>query len=397
MAEWNLTYTRLAFHRAQNMSATQRPKLLLLIPHLGGGGAERVTALLAQGLSKEKYEIHLGLITQKNVRDGLDAAGLQVHGLGARRVRGGALPLLRLVRTLKPDLILSGMAHLNFLVLMLRPLFPKRTRVVVRQNSMATAALKFGGLPWYTAMLYRLLYRRADRVICQTQAMADDLARRFEIPEARLPVLANPVDVQGIRARLNGDAGKEWSLPGPRLLAVGRLSREKGFDLLLLAISKVRKSFPELELVIAGVGPEENALKSQCVELGLGSAVRFVGFASNPVAFFAGATAFVLSSRHEGLPNALLEAATGGLPIVALPSSEGVANLLRGKAGVWLANEISAEALAASLLAALNVLRPGERFAHEFVREFALESAIDAYDAVIDAVLFDSVPVEARR
>jgi glycosyltransferase involved in cell wall biosynthesis len=372
------------------MAATQRPKLLLLIPHLGGGGAERVTALLAQGLSKEKYEIHLGLITQKDAHDSLDAPGVQVHGLGARRVRGGALPLLKLVRTLKPDLILSGMAHLNFLVLLLRPLFPKRTRVVVRQNSTVSAALSFGGLPWYTEMLYRLLYRRADRVICQTQAMAADLAGRFGIPDDRLPVLANPVDVQGIRARLSGGEGKEWSLPGPHLLVVGRLSREKGFDLLLLAISKVRKSFPDLELVIAGVGPEEKALKSQCAELGLGSAIRFAGHLEDPVACFAGATAFVLSSRHEGLPNALLEAAASGLPIVAVPSSAGVVRLLHRKAGVWLAEEVSAEALAESLLAALNVLRPGERFAHEFVQEFALESAIEAYEAVIDAVLFDS-------
>ncbi len=391
MAEWNLTYTRLAFHRAQNMAATQRPKLLLLIPHLGGGGAERVTALLAQGLSKEKYEIHLGVITQKDDRDCLAAAGVQVRGLGARRVRGGALPLLRLVRALKPDLILSGMAHLNFAVLLLRPFFPKRTRVVVRQNSMATAALEFGGLPWYTAMLYRLLYRRAERVICQTQAMAADLAGRFGIPDERLPMLANPVDVQGIRARLSADEGKEWSLSGPRLLAVGRLSREKGFDLLLQAISRVRESIPDLQLVIAGVGPEEKALKSQCAELGLESAVRFAGYLEDPVDFFAGATVFVLSSRHEGLPNALLEAAAGGLPIVALPSSEGVAKLLHGKTGVWLAEEVSAEALAESLLAALNVLRPGERFDHEFVREFALESAIEAYEAVIDAVLFDPV------
>jgi len=70
---------------------------------------------------------------------------------------------------------------------------------------------------------------------------------------------------------------------------------------------------------------------------------------------------FVLSSRHEGLPNALLEAAAGGLPIVALPASGGIVDLLRDQPGVWLAPEVSTEALADSLRTALRALRPGEK------------------------------------
>ncbi len=117
------------------MAAAQRPRLLLLIPHLGGGGAERVTALLARGLSPAKYDVHLGLVTQSGMvtpvklipheNGDIEACEVRVHALGARRVRGGAVRLLRLIRWLKPDVILSGMAHLNFLVLLLRPLFPR--------------------------------------------------------------------------------------------------------------------------------------------------------------------------------------------------------------------------------------------------------------------------------
>src|ERR1035437_6979099 len=155
----------------------QRLRVLLLIPHLGGGGAEQVTALLARGLSRDKYEVHLGLVTRSNAASPPLPPWVTVHNLSASRVRSGAFRLLRLVRRLKPDVILSGMAHLNFLVLMLRPFFPKSTRVLVRQNGTVSAALAFGDLPSYTRLLYRLLYRRADRVICQSQAMADDLAR----------------------------------------------------------------------------------------------------------------------------------------------------------------------------------------------------------------------------
>jgi len=158
-----------------------RPRLLLLIPHLGGGGAERVTALLARGLSVDKYELHLGLITQSETDEDLPS-WVTVHALGAPRVRAGAFRLLRLIRRLKPDLILSGIFHLNFLVLLLRPFFARRTCVLIRQNATVSATLAFGGLPWYTRLLYQHLYRHAERVLCQSRAMAEDIARELGIP-----------------------------------------------------------------------------------------------------------------------------------------------------------------------------------------------------------------------
>jgi glycosyltransferase involved in cell wall biosynthesis len=367
------------------MPANARPRVLLLIPHLGGGGAERVTALLARNLPADKYELHLGLITQAQTNEALPVS-VHVHALGARRVRAAAFRLLRLVRSLKPDLILSGMAHLNFLVLLLRPCFPRGTRVLVRQNGTISAILAFGGVPWYTRVLYRLLYRRADQVICQTQSMAEDIAGELGIPDNRLTVLPNPVDVEEIRASIGLHPAPIIG-PGPRLLVVGRLAAEKGYDLLLRTMVSVRREFPQASLLIAGEGPEEAALKALSHELGLDTTVHFAGHIDRPWTLFPTATLFVLPSRHEGLPNALLEAAAAGLPIVALPVSGGVAELLRDQRGVWLASTISEEALAASLLAALRALRPGERFIHPFVEVFRTDLAIQAYERLIDQTL----------
>lgn len=345
----------------------QRLRVLLLIPHLGGGGAEQVTALLARGLSREKYDLHLGLITQSNATAAAPPPGVAVHALGAVRIRSGAFRLLRLVRQLKPDVILSGMAHLNFMVLLLRPFFPSSTRVLVRQNGTVSSALAYGSLPRYTRLLYRLLYRHADRVICQSSAMAADLAGQLELGAEKIAVLPNPVDLEGIRhgMQIAKTGPNHWNGPGPHLLAVGRLSHEKGFDLLIEALATVRRRFPRADLLIAGAGAEESDLKAQCAQLGLNSAVRFAGHLANPYACFPGATLFALSSRHEGMPNALLEAAAAGLPIVALPSSGGVVDLLTNRPGAWLASEISAAALAESLLAALRALHPEQMHAAE--------------------------------
>jgi len=369
----------------------QRTSILLLIPHLGGGGAERVFALLARELSREKYELHLGIVTSSGAAADAPWPGVTVHTFGATRVRYAALPLLGLVRSLKPKVIVSGMFHLNFLVLLLRPLFPRATRILVRQNGTVSASLAQDALPVYTRLLYRLLYRRADRVVCQTDAMANDLARELALDADRMVVLPNPVDVDSIRAAVQHNPDK-WTGAGPHMLAVGRLSREKGFDLLLEAFSSLQKLFPAAGLLIAGEGPEETALRSQCRALGLETAVRFAGYVEHPEEHFTGAALFVLPSRHEGMPNALLEAAAAGLPIVALPASDGVTGLLRGQPGAWLAPQVSAAALGTTLLQALGELKPGQRFKHAFIEPYRMDRATRAYQELIDATIEERQP-----
>jgi glycosyltransferase involved in cell wall biosynthesis len=358
----------------------------LLIPHLEGGGAAKVFALLARGLSSEKYELHMGLVTQVSGPVNTFPAGVTIHALGATRIRSAAFRLVALVRLLKPQIILSGMFHLNFLVLLLRPFFPGPVQILVRQNGTVSSALAFGSMPGYTKLLYQLLYPHADKIICQSAAMTNDLIHQIRVDRNRLAVLPNPIDVDAIRNAME-HSPNSWMDSGPHLLAVGRLAKEKGFDLLLEALYLVREHFPAADLMIAGSGPEEAALKAQCQELGLGAAVCFAGQFDEPATLFPCASVFVLSSRQEGLPNALLEAAAGGLPIVALPASGGITDLLRNQPGTWLASEISASALAASLLRALQALQPEQRFEHRFVEVFRVDRAIEAYEALIDAVL----------
>ncbi len=364
----------------------QRPRVLLLIPHLGGGGAERVTAQLTRGLPAQKYKIHLGLVTESIATPFTVPAGVEIHALGARRVRTAALALLRLVRMLEPNLILSGMAHLNLLVLLLRPLLPRKTHIVIRQNSTASADLGSGRIPVWTRLLYRLLYPSADCIICQSQAMVDDLEDRVGVRDAHMLVLPNPIDADAIRD-LPSPLESHWSGPGPHLLAIGRLSPEKGFDLLLRAFTSLRIKFPSARLQVLGIGPELAALEKLRSELHLETSVSFAGYVPRPEEYFPGATLFVLPSRSEGLPNALLEAAAGGLPLVASPCSEGLVHLLRGKRGSWLAEDVTAPALTRALLAALGSIRPGQRFPHSWIESFYIDRAIRSYERLIDQTL----------
>jgi glycosyltransferase involved in cell wall biosynthesis len=351
-------------HPSRRDNGMQKIRLLLLLPRLGGGGSQHVIALLANGLPREKFEVHLGLVAAAGMQSHSLLPQVKIHTLGAKRVRAGGLPLLHLIWQLKPDVILSGTAEVNFLTLLLRPFLPLRTRVLVRQNGTVSWALAHAAVPGYTHWLYRLLYPRADRVICQSRAMAEDLTRVLNISEKKIAVLPNPVDLRRIREGM--EAPKTRMGLGPHLLAIGRLSQEKGFDLLLRSLVAVRDRFSTVDLIVAGEGQEMTSLKTLCRELYLQNAVSFVGQVERVYAFFPGTTLFVLPSRFEGMPNSLLEAVAAGLPIVTTPASEGIVDLLRGEPGAWLAPEITVESLAATLITALETIRPAERFARRF-------------------------------
>ena len=356
----------------------------MLIPHLGGGGAEHVTFTLARYLNQEKYELHLGLVTQATCHDANLPSSVTIHCLGSARVRHSALRLLWLVWKVRPQIILSGMAHLNLLTLMLRPIFPVRTRVLVRHNGALPATLVIGRGSQPSQLLFGVGYRHADRVICQTRFMARDLQRALSIDSAKLVVLPNPVSIQQIRTHA---ARKNDGTPRHRILAVARLAPEKGIDLLLEALARLSRSLPRVALDIAGSGPCESSLRTQCKARAIEDRVRFMGGVASPAQHFSSTSLFVLPSRHEGLPNALLEAAAAGLPIVALPASPGLSQLLNNKEGVWLASEVSADALHQALDDALRAITPGQRFRHAWVDAFDLPLAISEYEHVIDQAL----------
>lgn len=215
--------------------------------------------------------------------------------------------------------------------------------------------------------LHRLLdlrlLRRFDGVIAVTPALAEELATG-----TRCRVVANGLDGTPLRARAarsgRGRAqGAGTTLGGiegigdfgdargetPVLVAAGRLTRQKGFDLLLRALPAVVEQLPGLRVLIAGEGPERRALTGQAARLQLQERVRFLGERGDLAVLFAAADGFVLPSRDEGSPYVLLEAMALGLPIVATDVG-GVRALLDGGSNGLLVRAGDPPALAAALL-----------------------------------------------
>ncbi len=332
---------------------TDRRKALFVLPSLEGGGAERMTLTILRHLDRTRFEPHLAVVVRAGHFLPEVPEGVPVHDLKASRVRYAGPALVRLAWKLEPDVVLSTLGELNLLLILARPFLPRGMKLLIREGTVASLWLsqdvRHGrALAW----LYRRCYKRADRIVCQSDYMLEDLAEHFAVPRMKLARIYNPVDVERIRQQASA-GGNPFLGPGPHVVAAGRLSREKGFDILLDAMALVHATVPSAQLTVLGEGSREADLKARRERLGLGEVVHFVGFQSNPALFFKHADLFVLSSRYEGLPNVVLEALALGTPVVATDCPGGAREILGDLSCARLVPNSDARLLAEAICTAL--------------------------------------------
>jgi glycosyltransferase involved in cell wall biosynthesis len=160
---------------------------------------------------------------------------------------------------------------------------------------------------------------RYERVICVSQDLYDRCLEHG-VPAHRCALIENGIDTGEFSRRLTrAEARPGFGVePGRFLLgAVGRLSAEKGFDLLIRAVGQLVSEGLDVGLLIAGEGEERAQLQARIGELGLGDRVRLLGYCSDTRTLYQSLDAYVLSSLREGLPNVLLEAMALQVPVVA--------------------------------------------------------------------------------
>ncbi|HXQ23485.1 MAG TPA: glycosyltransferase [Candidatus Acidoferrales bacterium] len=173
--------------------------------------------------------------------------------------------------------------------------------------------------------LYYAIDRRCLRFYDHVISVSDDLhewVRQLGVPAERCSLVHNGIDEQAFRRQFpppRSPLRGARQVPEDRLVigAVGRLSAEKGFDVLIRALPAVLAHGTDVELWIAGEGEARAALQALIERLGLSARVTLLGFVEDTVALFHAFDVFVLSSRREALPNVLLEAMAMSVPVVA--------------------------------------------------------------------------------
>jgi glycosyltransferase involved in cell wall biosynthesis len=297
-------------------------RIAFVLPSFAGGGAERVVLTLARGLPAERFDIHIVVLDGTGPLQGEVPDGIPVHDLGHARL-WRALPALGIcLRRLRPQVVVPTIVHLNLAVLGLRPCLGRGTRIYARESNTPSRSLESLSRPALFRWGCRRLYPRADGILCNARVVAGELARDFRVPRDRIHLIDNPVDT--MRLRDAAAPARRTPGPGPRFVAAGRLTHQKGFDRLIDAMAHAG---PESRLTILGQGPEREPLGRCVAALGLEGRVTLAGYESVPWPHYAGADAFLLPSRWEGMPNAALEALACGTPVIATPEAGGIAEV----------------------------------------------------------------------
>lgn len=359
------------------MNKLAKRKILFLIPTLGGGGAERVIVTLLKHIDRSRFQLAIGVADLRNaVYQDEIPNDVELINIDSKRVRYALPKIVKLIWKRQPDIVFSTLGHLNLGLALIRPILPSKIKLVARETNIVSLMLQNSSMPFFWRSLYKLFYGRNDFLICQSQYMRDDLVEKFGYPRKKAVVINNPVDVQYIKYLAASNlVNVDFCFNGINLVAAGRMTKEKGFDLLIEAIAILAN--PRIHLVLLGNGPLLESLKQLAIEKGVAAQVMFVGFQSNPYVWFAHADAFLLSSRYEGFPNVVLEALTCGTPVIAMPAPGGTREILDPIPECVVASSVSAQALADAIVTWMNGTR--ERVGFSAVEPYSLERILTQY------------------
>jgi len=358
---------------------TQAKRLAICVPDMGAGGAERSMLKLAGELAARGYPVDLVLARAEGPHMAEIPPAVRLVDLKARRVLLSLPGLIRYLRHERPAALLSVL-HANLVALWARRLAGVPTRVIVSErNTLSSEAQHYADLRMrLMPQLIRLFYRWADGIVAVSNGVADDLAHTAGIARERITVIYNPIVTPSLIAQAKAPVDHPWFQQGeaPVILGAGRLCNQKDFPTLIRAFARVRKSHLA-RLVILGEGEERPALEALIRQLGLESSVDLPGFVANPLPYMVRAAVFVLSSRWEGLPGALIEALYCGAPLVSTDCPSGPREILADGAYGQLVPVGDADALAQAIERALDGKAP--KPSAESWRPYASETVATQY------------------
>ncbi len=338
--------------------------ILLYSRASGGGGAERVWAILANCLAARGHRVTFAF-DEKMAGDGVDPTvdAIEIGGGHAAAV----LRLARLLRTRRFDVIAAAVSVSCVKLALAKVLAPSRTPLVLSYHGFEeykTGRLSAAG--YYGLPLLALL---TSRFVGVSDGIVRALVTRWHAPEARTERIYNPVPM------IAAATADEIATRPPVVGAVGRLSPEKGMDVLIDAFARLEA--PGAHLVIGGDGPERQRLVRQAADLGVSDRVRFLGRVASAAEVYGLSRVAAVPSRTEAFGMTTVEALSAGLRVVAT-DCEGSREILADRYGE-LVPVGDAAALALALDRAL-AMPPDPAPGRARALEFSADTGIDQWE-----------------
>lgn len=331
------------------------PRIFFLIESLTSpAGTERIASDVVNSLCQARMDVSFVVLSASTESYYELNNGVHVFTLNtpfSNRIRA-AIKLRELLKKEFPDFLVNvgiPMGQISLLAV-----YGLKTKVIGWEHFNLRAGSKFG---YYWRLLSaKLCYK----TVVLTQKDRTDYLEKVD---------ANIVCIPNFITRF---IGSKSPLESKIVLSVGRLTFQKGYDLLLQAWQKVIKHTPDWKLQIVGSGKDERELRLQAADLNILDSVSFISATSNVEQYYSQASLYVMSSRFEGMPMVLLEAKMHGLPCVSFNCPNGPDEIIKNLVDGLVVEFGDIDALSQALLLLMNDDNKLKRFA-EKAKEDALK------------------------
>ncbi|WP_339654727.1 glycosyltransferase [uncultured Maribacter sp.] len=310
-------------------------RIAILIYSLAGGGAERVISYLLPYLKNKGIEVHLVLMNNTISYD--IPSDIPIHYIEqSQGDESGILKLLKLPGlAYKYAKLLNKLEITHSFAMLTRPSYinilsryftSRKFKLVISERSHPSMQYGYGNLQSkINNFLIKLLYPKADTIICNSRGNGDDLIQNYNVNANKITIIHNPIDIDKINKvhKIESVFNSEKF----NLVTIGRMDAGKNHELLIRSIEGIKN----VHLYILGNGSLRSYLEDLVTDKKLQDNVTFLGFDNNPYKYLKAADLFVFGSNHEGFPNVLLEAMCCGLPILSTNCKSGPDEILELK------------------------------------------------------------------
>jgi glycosyltransferase involved in cell wall biosynthesis len=306
-------------------------KILFVLPRIVCGGIERVTLSLAREILANGHTCELAL--RQAVGEFLDEARaiMPVYEVAPKGLHQFIPSLGKLIKRQQPTHVVTAFHDIALLTWLAIRLSRQKTILVHGVHDTHRFLVDkpgfLGNAKWLISRLSaNFIYRKANAIVTVSEGIRQEILTTFHANPEKITTIYNPVlhEILDAKPRLHEIYASNSERPFT-LIALGRLSRQKGFDVLIEAMSKVPMPW---QLDIWGEGEERKRLEAMITERKLESSIHLCGYTDKPLSVLAAADLFVLSSRHEGLPTVLIEALACACRIVATDCPHGPREIL---------------------------------------------------------------------
>tara|TARA_B100000508_G_scaffold141091_1_gene146358 strand:+ start:94569 stop:95645 length:1077 start_codon:yes stop_codon:yes gene_type:complete len=332
------------------------PKIVFILPNLNGGGAERVTLNFIKYLKDKLYDLTLILLEKTPELESSVPEGIELINLNTRSTSKSFKALKKQLRETNPNIVFTSHSRLAFLISIIGKERKKFVHIARVQGS-PKAEKEYNAYSKTHRAMFGYGFRKADIVIAQTKEMKREIEQVYRVRNEKCRVIHNPVDPDIINIQPNT---KGRLLPSGKFnfLASGRLHSVKGFDTLINAFSSIYSTNNDIHLTILGSDKgEKQNLEHLISSLNLSSVVTLAGHIDNPAQHYLECEAFVLSSIHEGFPNALLENYCMNTPIISTKCCGIVEQLIMNGVNGYIAEVNDIHSLSSAMKNSLKLRR----------------------------------------